>query len=158
MPEGRQPGWGQQSVIEEFRANGGTVSGFHADMDLLLLTTTGVRSGRPHVAPLSYIKDGTGRYVVAAAGGGSPEHPDWYYNALAEPHVLIEVGTAAFEATAVTVPGDEREDLYEQVAERYPVLVSFQAGTDRPIPLVAFAVTGEISLNSPDGSSSRRSR
>jgi deazaflavin-dependent oxidoreductase (nitroreductase family) len=146
MPDGRRPGWSQQPVIEEFRAHRGTVSGFYAEMDLLLLTTVGVRSGRPHVAPLSYITDRGGRYVVAAAGGGSPNHPDWYFNLLADDHVVIEVGTAAFAATAVTVTGDEREDLYELVADRYPVILSFQADSARPIPLVAFTVTGEVPL------------
>jgi deazaflavin-dependent oxidoreductase (nitroreductase family) len=144
MPEGRRPGGSQQPVIDEFRARGGLVSGFYAEMDLLLLTTVGVRSGRPHVAPLSYVTARGGRYVVAAAGGGSPHHPDWYLNLLADDHVVIEVGTAAYAATAVTVTGDEREDLYQHVADRYPVILSFQAGRARPIPLVAVTVTGSV--------------
>jgi deazaflavin-dependent oxidoreductase (nitroreductase family) len=117
VPERGRLGWSQQPVIEEFRANGGKVGGYYADCDLLLLTTTGVRSGRRHVAPLSYLADGE-RYVVAAAGGGTGDHPDWYYNLLANPRVIIEIGTVTFDATAAVVPDDERDDLYDQVAAR----------------------------------------
>src|SRR5438105_2684412 len=98
MPERDRRGRNQE-VIDDFRANGGQVGGYFTGMSLLLLTTTGARSGQPHTTPLSYFADG-GRWIVFAAAGGAPADPDWYRNLLAHPRVTVEAGTEVFQAAA----------------------------------------------------------
>ena len=118
-------------VIEEFRANGGKVGGQYANLPLLLLTTTGARSGQPRIVPLAYLTDGGNIYIFAARGG-APTHPDWYHNLVANPRVTVEVGTETFDATAVVVGDEERASVFAQV----PQLTQFQAKTTRKIPVV----------------------
>jgi deazaflavin-dependent oxidoreductase (nitroreductase family) len=125
----------QERVVTEFRANGGKVGGYHEGMPLLLLTTTGARSGQRRATPLTYLPDG-GRYVVAAAGGGTPASPAWYHNVVANPGVTVEVGEETFAATATAADGAERDSLYERCADAYPQLVEYQARTSRAIPMV----------------------
>jgi deazaflavin-dependent oxidoreductase (nitroreductase family) len=86
-------------VVTEFRASAGEVGGYHAGMPLLLLTTTGARSGRRRATPLTYLLD-RDRYVVAAANAGAAANPDWYHNLVADPVVTVEVGTETFRASA----------------------------------------------------------
>lgn len=129
---------GQQQVIAEFRSNGGKVGGYFAGIPLLLLSTTGARSGQLRTTPLSYLAD-DGRYVVFAANGGAPAHPDWYHNLVAGPDVSVEVGTEVFDATAVVVTGEEREALFEQYAAVNPQLALYRASTSRQIPVVALS-------------------
>ena len=86
-----------KKVIEEFRANGGKVGGHFENMSLLLLHTTGAKSGLPRLNPLAQMADGD-RYVIIASKGGAPSHPDWYHNIVANSSVKVEVGTEAFEA------------------------------------------------------------
>src|SRR5690606_3153784 len=88
-----------KQIIEEFRANGGQVGGFFTNRPILLLHTTGAKSGQPRVNPLVYMADGD-RWIIIASKGGSPTHPDWYYNLLANPKVSIEVGTEHVPVTA----------------------------------------------------------
>jgi len=135
MPERDQSSRNQQ-VITEFRANGGKVGGYFADISLLLLTTTGARSGQSHTTPLSYLADG-GRYVVFAAAGGAPGDPDWYHNLIASPRVTVEAGTEVFDATAVVTTGEERGALFERFAAVQPQLMLYQSRTTRQIPVVA---------------------
>src|SRR5271165_1293907 len=99
-----------ENLITEFRANGGKLSGQLANSSLLLLTTVGARTGQSRVTPLGFVRDGD-RYVVIAANAGADRHPDWYYNLLAHPQVVVEVGSERFEATARTAELDERERL-----------------------------------------------
>jgi deazaflavin-dependent oxidoreductase (nitroreductase family) len=137
MPE-RDRGSRNQQVIAKFRANGGMVGGYFAGIPLLLLATTGAKSGRPHTTPLSYLADG-GRWVVFAAVGGAPAHPDWYLNLIAHSGVTIEAGTEVFEATAVVTTGGEREVLFQRYAAVQPQLVRYQSRTTRQIPVVALS-------------------
>ena len=81
-----------RQVIEEFRANAGRLGGKHEGRPLLLLTTTGRKTGRTHTTPVMYLADGNG-YCVFASKGGAPEHPAWYRNLVANPRVIVEVGT-----------------------------------------------------------------
>ena len=127
-----------QQVIAEFRANGGTVGGYFAGISLLLLTTTGAKSSRPHTTPLSYLADG-GRYIVVAAAGGAPASPDWYHNLIANPGATVEAGTDVFEATAVVTTGGEREALFERFAAVLPQLAAYQNRTTRQIPVLALS-------------------
>ena len=88
-----------ETLITEFRANGGKLSRRLADSSLLLLTTIGARTGQPRVTPMGYVRDGV-RYAVIVANAGADKHHDWYHNLLAHPRVVVEVGNERFEATA----------------------------------------------------------
>lgn len=125
----------QTAIIAEFRAHHGRVGGYFANMQLLLLTTTGTRSARAHTVPLTYITDGHG-YVVVAANAGSTRSPDWYTNLVADPQARIEIGEHAFTARANVVTGTRREHLLNRFLEANPQLGSYQAATTRPIPVV----------------------
>jgi deazaflavin-dependent oxidoreductase (nitroreductase family) len=126
--------WNKQ-IIEEFRANQGKVGGRFSDMTLLLLHTTGARSGKPRLNPVAYTRDGE-RYVIIASKGGSPENPDWYYNLVANPRVKVEVEAEMFEALAEVAPETERTRLFEQMAARHPGFAEYQKRTERVIPVV----------------------
>lgn len=108
-----------QRNIEEFRANGGQVGGGWTGRPLLLLTTTGAKTGKRHTTPVMYRRDGE-RLVVFASKGGAPTSPDWYHNLVANPTVTVEVGTDTFEAQASVTKGAERDELYAQQAKEYP--------------------------------------
>ncbi|APU15070.1 MULTISPECIES: nitroreductase/quinone reductase family protein [Actinoalloteichus] len=123
------------SVITEFRANGGTVGGPLAGGDLLLLTTTGARTGSESTVPLGYVRDGD-RLLVVGSNLGAPRHPAWYHNLLAHPSVRVEIGTETFEAIAVPAEGARRERLFRQVVAAVPGYRDYQDRTTRPLPVV----------------------
>ncbi|MFJ8621631.1 nitroreductase/quinone reductase family protein [Kitasatospora sp. NPDC093550] len=123
------------NVIEEFRANGGRVGGPFEGGDLLLLTTTGARSGRPHTVPLGYVR-ADGLLLVVASAAGAPEHPQWYHNLLAHPVVRVELGADAFDAIAVPAEGARREELFAAVVRKAPGYGDYQALTERELPVV----------------------
>jgi deazaflavin-dependent oxidoreductase (nitroreductase family) len=124
-----------RQLIEEFRANGGKVGGMFAGAPLLLLTTTGARSGQPRVAPLAYTSD-NGRLVVIASKGGAPTHPDWFHNLRANPEVTVEVGKETFPARATIPEGAERQRLFEQMAAQMPNFAEYQRNTTRKLPVI----------------------
>jgi deazaflavin-dependent oxidoreductase (nitroreductase family) len=126
-----------QSVIEEFRANHGQVGGFFDGARLLLLTTTGARTGTPHTTPVGYYPDGGERVLVIASAGGAPEHPDWFRNLLANPRVTVEDGVFTYEANAVVLERAERDRAFARAVEADPGWAEYQAKTDRVIPVVA---------------------
>jgi deazaflavin-dependent oxidoreductase (nitroreductase family) len=126
--------WNRQ-IIEEFRTNGGEVGGPFEGATLLLLTTTGARSGQQRISPLSYLLDGE-RLFIFAGNAGSPTHPDWYYNLVAHPHVIVEVGTERFEATAAPVSGEKRDQIWASQVQRLPGIAAYQKKTTRKIPVV----------------------
>jgi deazaflavin-dependent oxidoreductase (nitroreductase family) len=130
-----------QALIAEFRANGGKVGGRLADSRLLLLTTTGARSGQPRTVPLAYTVAGD-RLVVIAANAGAPRHPDWYHNLVANPAVTVELGRECFTARATDPAGPERERLIEQQAAQMPYFADQQRKTTRQIPLVVLERVG----------------
>ena len=122
-------------IIEEFRANGGETFGPFKGRPLLLLTTTGAKSGETHTTPLVYSKDGD-RYVIIASMGGAPKHPSWFFNIKANPRVTLEVGTERFEATASVAEEPERTRLYDQQAATMPAFNEYKEKTTRVIPVV----------------------
>lgn len=124
------------AIISEFRANAGRVGGHWEGRDLLLLTTTGRKSGREHTTPIVFTRDGDS-LLVYASKGGAPSHPDWYLNLVADPHVAVEVGADRYDAIASTLDRDARDLAYAAQAERYPTFAEYQAKTDRLIPVVA---------------------
>jgi deazaflavin-dependent oxidoreductase (nitroreductase family) len=124
-----------KKVIEEFRANGGKVGGPFEDVTLLLLHTTGAKSGLARVNPLVCTEDG-GDLVVIASQGGAPSHPDWYYNLKAYPNVEVEYGTERFKAVATIVGEPERSELYAKAAARFPGFAEYAQKTTRVIPVI----------------------
>lgn len=129
------------AIIAEFRANGGRVGGQFDGAPVLLLTTRGGKSGRPHTAPVMYLADGD-RLVVFASKAGGPTNPDWYHNLVAHADVTVEVGTETFPATALVIRGSERDELYARQAERYPGFAEYQRMTTRQIPVIALRRAG----------------
>jgi deazaflavin-dependent oxidoreductase (nitroreductase family) len=125
-----------RKLIDEFRANDGRVGGYWEGRDLLLLTTTGRKSGRSHTTPVAFARDGD-RFLVFASKGGAPTHPDWYRNLVADPSVQVEVGSEHFEAVATPLAGEARDRAYAQQVERIPAFGEYQEKTDRIIPVVA---------------------
>ncbi len=121
-------------LIDEFRANGGRVTGQFAGRPLLLLTTTGAKSGRPYTTPLVYTKDGD-RIVIIASKGGAPTNPDWYHNLVAHPTATIEFPHERFQVKARVTSGAERERLFNQQAEQMPNFAEYQRKTTRQIPV-----------------------
>jgi deazaflavin-dependent oxidoreductase (nitroreductase family) len=124
-----------QSLIEEFRATDGKVTGDFAGRPLLLLTTTGAKSGQPRVSPLVYTTDGD-RIVIIASKGGAPTNPDWYRNVVANPVVTVELPGETFQARATVAEGAERQRLYDAQAALMPAFAEYQQKTTRQIPVV----------------------
>ena len=124
-----------KSVIEEFRANAGRVGGNFEGAPVLLLHTTGARTGVERVNPMMYLNE-NGRIYVFASKAGADSHPDWFHNLVANERVSVELGDAHFDATAVTVTGAERHRIYELQASRFPGFADYQAKTARVIPVV----------------------
>jgi deazaflavin-dependent oxidoreductase (nitroreductase family) len=120
-----------QGVISEFRANQGVVS--QPPFPILLLTTTGARTGRPATVPLAFAVDGSGRVFVVASRAGSPKHPAWFHNLRANPSVTVELGGGSFPAQAVVTAGEERDRLYGLVSDGAG---QYEKNTDRIFPVI----------------------
>jgi deazaflavin-dependent oxidoreductase (nitroreductase family) len=122
-----------------FRASRGRFGariGKHAPV--LLLTTTGRRSGKRRTSPLLYVEDGD-RHVVVASAGGAPAHPAWYLNLRADPAATVEVGGRSFAVSAETAGADERARLWPKVTQIWPRYDDYQAKTKREIPVVVLS-------------------
>lgn len=126
-----------QKVIAEFRANGGKVADF-GDSPLVILHTTGARTGEERLNPLIYLADGD-RVVVFASMAGAPRNPDWYHNLTANPQVTLELGDETRRGVAAEVTGPERDRLYDEQARRVPAFEEYRQKTTRVIPVVAVA-------------------
>ena len=124
------------AVIQEFRANRGKVGGSWEGRPLLLLTTTGAKSGQRRTTPMMYLSDGN-RLLVFASKGGAPTNPGWYHNLVTHPDVTVEVGAESFEAKAEVLQGDQRDRLYRKQAELFPAFAEYERRTSRRIPVVA---------------------
>jgi deazaflavin-dependent oxidoreductase (nitroreductase family) len=122
------------ALVDEFRANGGM-----GERPLLLLTTTGARSGLPRTTPMMFLSL-DGHRVVVASNAGAEKHPDWYHNLVANPQVTVELGSpdglVTYSTKAVVPQGKERDELFAQVVEAAPFFADHQAGVDRLIPVV----------------------
>ena len=127
-----------KSIIDEFRANKGVVGGMFTNAQLLLLTTTGAKSGLSRVNPLACLSDGE-RYVIFASYEGGPTNPPWYYNLLSNQEVGVEVGSEQFTANAAVVAEPERTELYAKMVELMPVFSEYRSKTTRVIPVVALS-------------------
>ena len=127
-----------KSIIDEFRANDGVVGGQFAGASLLLLSTTGAKSGVTRLNPLAYLAEGD-RYIIIASFAGAPTNPPWYHNLLANPAVGVEVGSDRFDATAEVLAEPERTQLYAKMAEMMPAFAEYQSKTTRTIPVIALS-------------------
>ena len=135
MANARAGGW-NDSIIAQFRANGGQMtSGPFTGRTLLLLTTKGAKTGAERTSPLVYSRDGD-RFVIIASKGGAPTHPAWYHNLRAHPEVTLEVGREKFRARASVATDAERRRLYDKHAERMPAFWDYEKKTTRTIPVV----------------------
>ncbi|MBP2473377.1 deazaflavin-dependent oxidoreductase (nitroreductase family) [Crossiella equi] len=132
-----------KQVIEEFRANHGRVGGYFEGARLLLITTTGARSGRKHTNPVGYYPDADGRNMVIGSAGGAPKHPDWFHNLVANPVVTVEDGVFTYDAKATVLTGAARDEAFARAVEADAGWAEYQAKTSRVIPVVMLeAVSG----------------
>ena len=127
-------------LIEEFRANGGELTGPFAGRPIVLLTIKGRKSGQERTTPLVYLGDGD-RVFVFASKGGAPEDPDWYKNLVANPDVTVEVGEEKYAARAVVITGPERDELFARQMAEAEQFRTYQTNTDRVIPVVELVRT-----------------
>ena len=123
-----------KKIIDEFRANGGKVGGMFAGANMILITTTGAKTGQQRTTPLVYSKDGA-RYVIIASMAGAPNNPDWYHNLRAHPTATVEVGAEKFTVKASVTSGEERERLYNAQAAQMSVFNEYRKKTTRQIPV-----------------------
>lgn len=130
-----------QQVISEFRANQGKVGGQMTNMPVLLLTTTGAKSGRTITKPLVYTKDGD-RIVIISSFAGGPKNPPWYHNLVANPEATVEVGTERFRVKAAVTAGEERQRLFNQQAAQMPIFADYEKKTTRQIPVFVLTRIG----------------
>jgi deazaflavin-dependent oxidoreductase (nitroreductase family) len=120
-------------VIEEFRENGGKVSDFNGP--LLLLHTTGAKTGQERVNPVMYRTVGSG-YAVFATKAGAPVNPDWYHNVVANPDVQAEIGSQTLRLRARVAEPAEREPIWTAQKAEFPGFADYEAKTTRQIPVV----------------------
>jgi deazaflavin-dependent oxidoreductase (nitroreductase family) len=125
-----------RKLVEEFRANGGKVSGMFENTPLLILTTKGAKTGMPREHALAYSTDGD-RLVVIASKGGAPTNPNWYHNVVANPDVTVEIGSDKFQAKAIVTEGEERQRLFDNQAAIMPGFADYQRNTTRVLPVIA---------------------
>jgi deazaflavin-dependent oxidoreductase (nitroreductase family) len=126
-------------IIEEFRANQGKVGGSFTGAPMVLLHTTGAKSGKEYVHPLMYQADEADphRVYIFASAGGAPADPAWYRNLVAHPATTVEIGAETFPVEAEAVDREERDRIYAEQARRYPGFAEYERNTTRVIPVVA---------------------
>jgi deazaflavin-dependent oxidoreductase (nitroreductase family) len=122
------------SIADEFRANGGKVGGQFEGADLLLLTTTGARSGQPRVSPLAYFRI-DGKLIIIGSFAGADVNPAWVHNLRADPSAHVEIGNESSDVTARELPSDERDELFGRITAAAPGFADYQAKTTRVIPV-----------------------
>ena len=133
--------WNKQ-VIAEFRANGGKVGGYFAGANMLILHTTGAKSGQERLNPLVYVPDGD-HIVIIASKGGADSNPDWYYNLRANPLASVEVGTEQFQVRATPITEEpERSRLYAKMVDHRDGFAEYEQKTGRKIPAVVLERVG----------------
>jgi deazaflavin-dependent oxidoreductase (nitroreductase family) len=122
-------------IIEEFRANEGRVGGPLAGATMILIHHIGAKSGIERVSPLACSPQGDGRFAIVATNGGSPTHPDWYYNLKTSPRINVEVGTQTFTVLAEELDDIARAELWPKLVAESPAVGEFQTRTARQIPV-----------------------
>jgi len=128
-------------IIDEFRANGGKLGGNFEGAPMLLLHSTGAKSGKERVNPMMYQVVGDD-YAVFASKAGAPTNPDWFHNLVAHPDATVEIGTDTKPVRARVAAGDERTRIWETQKERYPGFAEYERNTHREIPVVILEPVG----------------
>ncbi len=126
-----------QTIIDEFRANGGQVGGGFAGAPMVIITTKGAKSGQARVTPLVSQPQDDGTLYIFASKAGAPSNPDWYYNILANPDIEVEYGNDKFAATATEITGPQRDEIFDRQKELMPGFADYEKSTSRVIPVVA---------------------
>ncbi len=119
-----------------YRVSGGKLGKTFFGSPILLLTTTGRKTGSSRTWPLTYLQDDRGRFIVAASYGGQPTHPAWYLNLRTDPHVVVQHGKQTRAMVAEVAKGEERSRLWSRIVEAYPAYAEYQRKTERQIPIV----------------------
>jgi len=123
------------NIIQEFRGNGGKVGGPFEGAPLLLLHTTGAKTGREHVTPVMY-RTVSGGYAVFASKGGAVTNPSWYHNLVANPNVRVEIGTETVPLVARVADDAERDPIWTAQKREFPGFEEYEEKTSRQIPVV----------------------
>jgi len=124
-----------RGIIEQFRANDGKVGPPFEGAPLLILHSTGAKSGKERLAPIVFQPVGDA-WAVFASKAGAPDNPDWYHNLVANPAATIELGTEDVAVTARVLEGDERSEVWEKQKQLMPGFADYEAKTDRVIPVI----------------------
>jgi deazaflavin-dependent oxidoreductase (nitroreductase family) len=124
-----------ETIIEEFRANGGKLGGSFEGAPMLLLHSKGAKSGKERVNPMMYQKVDDG-YAVFASKAGAPTNPDWYHNLVANPKTRIEIGGDSYDVTARVAEPDERRRIWEAQKQAFPNFAEYEQTAGREIPVV----------------------
>ncbi|MGE2834392.1 nitroreductase family deazaflavin-dependent oxidoreductase [Mycobacterium sp. SMC-4] len=127
-----------RNIVDEFRANGGRVGGQFEGATLLLLHSTGAKSGQPRLSPLAYMTIDD-KVIIVGSYAGAPNNPAWVHNLRAHPEARIEIGTETYDVRARELPADERAVVYPKIVEHAPVFAEYQANTTRAIPVFELA-------------------
>jgi len=130
-----------QAIADEFRANDGKVGGQFEGANLLLLTTTGAKSGRPRLSPLAYFRVES-KLIIIGSFAGSDVNPAWVHNLRSNPSAHIEVGNDSFDVTARELLSTERDELFAKIITVAPGFAEYQAKTARVIPLFELQAAG----------------
>lgn len=123
-------------IIEEFRANGGKVGGQFEGAPMIIMHTTGAKSGVERTIPVVYFPQADATMVVIASKAGAPTNPDWYHNIKAHPHFDVEVGTETFPVDAAELTGAERDTVWDGAVAAMPGFGEYQEKTSRVIPVL----------------------
>jgi deazaflavin-dependent oxidoreductase (nitroreductase family) len=123
-----------KTITDEFRANDGKVGGQFEGADLLLLTTTGAKSGQPRLSPLAFFRV-DGKLLVIGSFAGADVNPAWVHNLRTNPSARVEIGNESSDVTARELPQAERDDLFPKITAVAPGFAEYQAKTSRIIPV-----------------------
>jgi len=126
--------WNRQ-IMDEFRANSGKVGGDFEGVPMVIVHHTGAKSGTVRHAPLTYLANGDD-VVIFGTKGGSPTHPAWYHNLIANPDTVIELGSETLPVRVREAKGEERDDLFERQKKAMPPFIAYEAATTRVIPVL----------------------
>jgi deazaflavin-dependent oxidoreductase (nitroreductase family) len=130
-----------KAITDEFRAHDGKVGGQFEGADLLLLTSTGAKSGQPRVSPLAYFRI-DGKLIIIGSFAGADVHPAWVHNLRANPSARVEIGNDSSDVTARELPSDERDELFGKITAATPGFAEYQAKTSRVIPVFELQPAG----------------
>lgn len=134
--------WATKLHAAAYRATGGRAGGRIMNSPVLLLLTTGRKTGKERTTPLLYLDDG-GNYAIVASNGGAPKSPVWWLNLEATPEAAVEVGNRKLRVRAEEATGEEKRRLWERLVAMYPSYEDYQQRTEREIPVVVLKPIGE---------------